>query len=54
MEATFEEHIQERAVLVGLNAACFKQDQTATEETLEELEALLEQLARTVQKGELS
>ena len=42
MEATFEEHIQERAVLVGLNADCFKQDQTATEETLEELEALLE------------
>ena len=42
MEATFEEHVQERAVLVGLNADCFKQDQTATEETLEELEALLE------------
>ena len=42
MEATFEEHIQERAVLVGLNADCFKKDQTATEETLEELEALLE------------
>ena len=42
MEATFEEHVQERAVLVGLNADCFKQDQTATEETLEELEALLD------------
>ena len=42
MEATFEEHIQERAVLVGLNADCFKKDQTATDETLEELEALLE------------
>ena len=42
MEATFEEHVQERAVLVGLNADCFKKDQTATEETLEELEALLE------------
>ena len=42
MEATFEEHVQERAVLVGLNADCFKKDQTATDETLEELEALLE------------
>ena len=42
MEATFEEHIQERAVLVGLNADCFRKDQTATDETLEELEALLE------------
>ena len=41
MESTFEKQ-QERAVLVGLNADCFKQDQTATEETLEELEALLE------------
>ena len=41
MEATFEIK-QERAVLVGLNADCFKEDQTATEETLEELEALLE------------
>lgn len=38
----FEHHVQERAVLVGLNADCFKKDQTATEETLEELEALLE------------
>jgi len=42
MEATFEEHIQERAVLVGLNADCFRKDQIATEQTLEELEALLE------------
>ena len=42
MEATFEEHVQERAVLVGLNADCFQKDQTATDETLEELEALLE------------
>ena len=42
MEPTFENHIQERAVLVGLNADCFRQEQTATEETLEELEALLE------------
>ena len=42
MEATFEEKVQERAVLVGLNADCFKKDQTATDETIEELEALLE------------
>ena len=41
MESTFEK-IQERAVLVGLNADCFRQDQIATDETLEELEALLE------------
>ena len=41
MEPNFES-IQERAVLVGLNADCFRADQTATEETLEELEALLE------------
>ena len=42
MEENFEKHVQERAVLVGLNADCFRADQTATEETLEELEALLE------------
>ena len=42
MENNFEQHIQERAVLVGLNAACFTKEQTATDETLEELEALLE------------
>ncbi len=42
MEANFEEHVQERAVLVGLNADCFTKEQTATDETLEELEALLE------------
>ena len=42
MEATFEEHVIERAVLVGLNADCFAKEQTATDETLEELEALLE------------
>ena len=42
MEATFEEHVQERAVLVGLNADLFTKEQTATEESLEELEALLE------------
>ena len=41
MENTFEK-VQERAVLVGLNAACFTKEQTATDETLEELEALLE------------
>ena len=42
MESNFEKNMQERAVLVGLNADCFKKEQTATEETLEELEALLE------------
>ena len=42
MEDIFEYKIQERAVLVGLNADCFTQAQTATDETLEELEALLE------------
>ncbi len=41
MENTFET-VQERAVLVGLNADCFTKEQTATDETLEELEALLE------------
>lgn len=41
METTFETK-QERAVLVGLNADCFRCDQTATDETLDELEALLE------------
>ena len=41
MESNFETK-QERAVLVGLNADCFTKEQTATEETLEELEALLE------------
>ena len=42
MEANFEKAIQERAVLVGLNADCFTKEQTATDESLEELEALLE------------
>ena len=42
MEEIFEQHVQERAVLVGLNADCFRKDQTATDETWEELEALLE------------
>ena len=41
MESTFE-HRQERAVLVGLNADCFTMEQTATDQTLEELDALLE------------
>ena len=42
METNFKETVIERAVLVGLNADCFKKEQTATEETLEELAALLE------------
>ena len=42
MEDILEYNLQERAVLVGLNAACFTKAQTATDETLEELEALLE------------
>ena len=42
MEVNFDKPLLERAVLVGLNAACFTQAQTATEESLEELEALLE------------
>lgn len=42
MELNFEKNVQERAVLVGLNADCFTKAQTATDETLEELEALLE------------
>ena len=41
METNFETR-QERAVLVGLNADCFTQAQTATDATLEELDALLE------------
>ena len=42
MEEIVQVQKQERAVLVGLNADCFPADQTATDETLEELEALLE------------
>ena len=42
MESNFDEKVQERAVLVGLNADCFTTEQTATEESLEELEDLLE------------
>ncbi len=42
MELNFDKPIQERAVLVGLNADCFKKEETATDASLEELEALLE------------
>ena len=42
MESNFDTMVQERAVLVGLNADCFTKAQTATDETLEELDALLE------------
>ena len=42
MELDLEKAAQERAVLVGLNADCFTKAQRATDETLEELEALLE------------
>ena len=42
MEELHNETLQERAVLVGLNADCFTKEQNATDQTLEELEALLE------------
>ena len=42
MESNFKEAVQERAILVGLNADCFSQEETATEQTLEELDALLQ------------
>ena len=42
MEEILDYNTQERAVLVGLNADCFTKDQTATPETLEELEELLQ------------
>ncbi len=42
MEEKLEKAVQERAVLVGLNADCFTKEQTASDESLEELEALLE------------
>ncbi len=42
MEPNMEKAMQERAVLVGLNADCFTKEQTATDASLEELEALLE------------
>ena len=42
MESNFEQSVQERAVLVGLNADCFTAEQTADDETLRELEELLQ------------
>jgi GTP-binding protein HflX len=42
MQDAFDRNVQERAVLVGLSADCFTKEQNATDETLEELEALLE------------
>ncbi len=42
MEAITERKRIERAVLVGLNASCFSEEQVATEATLDELEDLLE------------
>ena len=42
MQENLEGKLQERAVLVGLCADCFTKEQNATDETLEELEALLE------------
>ncbi len=42
MEENFEYNAGERAVLVGLNADCFTAAQTATDESIEELEDLLE------------
>jgi len=38
----FEKKVIEKAVLVGLNAGIFSREENATEETLDELEALLE------------
>ena len=35
MEEILEFDVQERAVLVGLNADCFRKEQTASEESLE-------------------
>ena len=42
MELNAEKRLIERAVLVGLNASCFTDEETATESTLDELEDLLE------------
>lgn len=42
MEQNLEKKYVERAVLVGLNADCFKPEQTANDETLRELEELLQ------------
>ena len=41
-EKTFDEHKINRAVLAGLNSPALNREQNATEESLEELEALLE------------
>ena len=41
-ELTLEQNTQERVVLVGLNADCFTQEQTANDESLRELEELLQ------------
>ena len=37
MEERFDKQTRERAVLVGLNADCFAEEETATESTLDEL-----------------
>ena len=37
-----QEHNMDRAVLVGLNAPCLGPEETASDASLEELEALLE------------
>ena len=37
-----EQHKMERAILAGLAADCFRKEEQATEESLDELEALLE------------
>ena len=42
MELATEEIVRERALLAGLNADVFTKEETATEETMDELEALLE------------
>ena len=42
MEDILQQAVCERAVLVGLDADCFRKDQIASDETLEELEALLQ------------
>lgn len=40
----------DRAVLVGLNADCFTKEETATETTLDELEALLNTAGRRMRR----
>ena len=42
MDQNLEKKYVERAVLVGLNADCFTAEQTANDETLRELEELLQ------------